>query len=179
MSQATATSAESNVGLAEYIRIGSAVTLFSGALFWVTRTNTDPAPPERLITPMLALVGLTSLVWLVMVVIRNGSILRGITSPAYYVAYSTKHPPDWVERPARTFNNLMQVPVLFYVVSLLMLITRRVDGAQVTLAWIFVSVRALHALIYIGWNYVPYRFGAWISGCITLGVLWFRFALLG
>ena len=81
-----------------------------------------------------------------------------------------------VERPARTFNNLMQLPMLFYVACLAILITRECDRAQVLLAWLFVALRVVHSAIYIAWNYVPARFTAWVAGSIALGVLWWRFA---
>jgi hypothetical protein len=165
------------VGAADYARVGSALGLFCVGLWFVSQASPDPKPSvERVVSPMLALVALTGLVGLTTVVVRNATIMLGITSPAYYADYATRQPPDWVERPARTFNNLMQVPVLYYVVSLLMLVTGRFDAVQIALAWIFVATRALHALIYIVWNYVPLRFASWVAGCITVGVLWFRFA---
>lgn len=165
------------VGLAEYLRVTGMLVVYCIGLAVVARgaRTVDPSP-ERLIAPLIALVGLTAFVWLLMVVVRNATILRGITNADYYTAYQpSRHPPEWVERPARVFNNLFQVPMLFYVVCLLMMITGRVDERQITFAWIYVATRALHAVIYIGWNYVPYRFGAWLASCITLGVIWFRF----
>jgi hypothetical protein len=68
------------------------------------------------------------------------------------------------------------VPTLFYVICLLMLVTRRADEAQEALAWTFVAWRALHAALFITLNSLPYRFASWVSSCITLGVLWYRFA---
>jgi hypothetical protein len=166
------------VGIAEYVRVTAMLTLYCVGLAVLTRTAPMPNPsPERLIAPMEALVGLTAFIWLLMVLVRNGTILRGITKPSYYRDYQSDAPPEWVERPARTFNNLLQVPSLFYVICLLMMVTGKLDDVQVTLAWVFVAMRFVHAVIYIGWNYVPYRFGAWIAGCITLGVLWTRFAV--
>jgi hypothetical protein len=167
------------VGIAEYIRVTAILTLYCVGLAVVTQTAPTPTPapsPERLVAPMEVLVGLTAFIWLLMVVVRNGTILRGITKASYYRDYQSDAPPEWVERPARTFNNLMQVPALFYVICLLMMVTGRLDEAQITLAWVFVVMRFVHAFIYIAWNYVPYRFAAWIAGCITLGVIWARFA---
>jgi hypothetical protein len=36
--------------------------------------------------------------------------------------------------------------------------------------------RYAHALIHIGFNYVPLRFAAFLAGVITLAVIWTRFA---
>jgi hypothetical protein len=89
-----------------------------------------------------------------MVVVRNSSVMRGLVAVDYYVAYTSAPPAEWIERTARAFNNLMQVPTLFYVVCTLMLVTRTLDQTQLAYAWIFVAMRALHACVYIGWNHV-------------------------
>jgi len=70
---------------------------------------------------------------------------------------------------------LLRGLLLFYVVCALAISLEHVDQSQVNLAWLFVAARSIHALIYISWNHVPYRFTAWMAGCITLAVLWFRF----
>jgi hypothetical protein len=104
--------------------------------------------------------------------------LRGLARGDYYLDYApAKLPPDWIERPARTFNNLMQLPALFYVVCLLMLATGVVDRPQIIMAWVFVALRAAHALIYMVWNHVPARFSAYVAGFVTLCFLWVRFAI--
>jgi hypothetical protein len=169
--------ASAQVSIAEYIRVTAILTLYCVGLAVLTHAAPKRTPsPERLIAPMEVLAGLTALIWLLMVVVRNGTIMRGITNPSYYRDYHSGAPPEWVERPARTFNNLLQVPTLFYVICLLMMVTGELDEVQITLAWVFVAMRFVHAFIYIGWNYVPYRFAAWVAGCITLGVTWARFA---
>ena len=170
------TTPTSTVPLSEYLWVSVALGLYGGALAYATQSATGPAPAATsIIGPMSALVGLTGVVWLLMVLARNLTILRGITDVAYYRDYQTHPPQEWVERPARTFENLLQAPILFYVVCLAMLATQRIDEAQLRLAWIYVGARVLHAVIYLGWNYVPYRFAAWIASCIALAVMWFRF----
>jgi hypothetical protein len=134
--------------------------------------------PTTLIQPVIALVALTALVWASMVVVRNLAVLRGTVPIGFYRGYTgTQPPPEWVERPARAFMNLLEVPVLFYVACVLMLVTGRFDTTQVSLAWTFVAIRALHALIHIGVNDVRLRFGAYLAGCVTLAVVWIRFAV--
>ena len=149
----------------------------SGAgLYVVTRTSTQPTNPALLLGPILSLTGLIAVIGLLMAIFRNYAILRNLAQGEYYREYKNHAPPDWVERPARTFNNLLQIPNLFYVVCTLMIVFRQADQAQLTLAWLFVALRVLHAGIYIGLNYLPARFGSWAAGDITLFVLWTRFA---
>jgi len=132
--------------------------------------------PLELIRPIFALVALTGAVWVLMVVVRNAAVLRGVASVGYYRGYTGTAPPEWIERPARAFMNLLEVPVLFYLVCVLMLVTQRFDATQVRLAWSFVAIRAAHALIHVAWNDVRVRFAAYLAGCLVLAALWFRFA---
>lgn len=154
------------------IIIGSAMAWIS----WVVSGTHEPALPERLISPMSMLFTLTAMVWFVMVVVRNVAVIRGHVSLRYFADYKSETPADdRLERPTRTFNNLMQVPTLFYVICILMLVAKEADNAQIILAWTFVALRCLHTLIYMILNWVPYRFAVWASSCITLGVIWYRF----
>lgn len=143
---------------------------------WLLHGTAPPVPGEALIPPMVAQFWLTAVVWLVMVATRNAAVLLGRASVRYFVAYQADVPDERIERPARAFDNLMQVPTLFYVVGLLMLMTRHVDAAQRDLAWTYVALRALHALLFVTLNRVPYRFALWVSSCVVLGLLWYRFA---
>lgn len=162
----------------DYLLVALPLCCFGVALYvGVVHVPRAAPAPEALLGPVFALAALVGLVWLLMVGFRNYAILRDIASAAYYVDYQRSTPPDWVERPARTFNNLMQLPSMFWCVCALMMITGRVDGAQLFLAWVFVAARVLHALVYMIWNHVPTRFGVWIAASITLAVIWVRFGL--
>lgn len=166
------------ITLKSYLPIAGALGLLIAGMVAIVQRGASPEPqPLRLIAPQAALVALTALVWVTMVLVRNWAVLSERASLNYYAAYKEDVPEEWIERPARVFNNLMQAPQLFYVVCVLMMVTRELDRAQLALAWLYVALRAVHAIIYVGWNYVPYRFGAWIASCIALGVLWARFVL--
>jgi hypothetical protein len=145
----------------------------------VAVVQAPPAPVAQgaaLIRPVVALVVLTAIVALMMGVYRNVAVIRGAAAVRYFRSYTVDSPPEWVERPARAYMNLLELPVLFYVVCLLMLTTGKFDSVQVSLAWVFVMARYAHALIHIGFNYVPLRFAAFLAGVITLAVMWTRFA---
>lgn len=170
-------STSTNISL---LRIYTAPGIIVGSvvawLFWVSAGEHHSVRPELLVSPMAALFTLTALVWLIMVVARNVAVIRGHASLGYFADYKSDIPADdRFERPARTFNNLMQVPSLFYVICLLMLVMKEADNVQILLAWAFVALRYFHAIIYMAVNWVPYRFATWASSCIILGTLWFRF----
>ncbi len=160
-----------------YAVITGVLTVFSAFLYWlVHRAESVLLDARALLLPIFVLVGLTAVVWTAMVVVRNTSVAAGKATVEYYRTYRADAPPDWVERPARTFMNLLEVPVLFYVACVLMLVTRYCDEAQIHLAWLFVALRVLHAALYMGLNHVPSRFASYTAGCVTLGVLWVRLA---
>ena len=162
----------------DYIAVAIILVATVGLLTQVTRWSEGPPPiPGALIPPVVALVALTGLVLLITAVVRNLAVLRGEASQRYYLDYATDAPSERVERPARTFNNLFQVPMLFYVACALMIATDQIDRIQVTLAWLYVAARAVHAIIYIVFNRIAYRFAVYLASCIILGVLWTRFAI--
>lgn len=163
---------------AAYLLIGAILAAFVALLAGVVwMTPAHGVQDAAVIQPLVALVVLTAVVALFMLVYRNLALLRGAASARYFKTFTADQPAEWVERPARTYMNLLELPVLFYVVCLLMLTTRRLDSIQVALAWVFVATRYAHAFIYIGFNYVPLRFVAFLSGVLTLVVIWARFAL--
>lgn len=85
----------------------------------------------------------------------------------YYRRYDLAPPPEWVERPARVYNNLMEFPTVFYALCLLLMYSDAVDGPQWVLAWTFVLLRWAHAVAYLVWNYLPTRFGLYFASyCI-------------
>jgi hypothetical protein len=133
---------------------------------------------ESLLAPMGAMFALTGVVLFITAGVRNYAAITKQASTHYYLTYdNAARPPDWIERPARTFNNLMQAPTLFYIGCLLMMVVQRVDQGAFSLAWVYVATRAVHALLYIAWNPLAYRFGSYIASWICLCTLWARFIL--
>jgi hypothetical protein len=165
---------------AVYLLIGAILAAFFAMLAGIVTLTPGAAQfghePQALIRPVVALVGLTALVWGLMVVWRNLAVIRGRVALRYFRSYASDAPAEWIERPTRAYMNLLELPVLFYFACALMLATGKFDGVQVALAWVFVLIRCIHAFVHIGFNYVPLRFTAFFAGSVTLGVLWARFA---
>lgn len=164
----------------KYLVVAAVLAAFLLALGTVIQAAGDASEfirtPQALVEPIVALAGLTGAVWVLMVIFRNLAFIRGTVSERYFQTFTVDAPPEWVERPTRAYMNLLELPVLFYVACLLMLATDTFDRLQVSLAWLFVFTRCAHALIYIAFNYVPLRFVSYLTGVITLSILWARFA---
>ena len=158
-----------------FVTLGLSI-YFTWLFFQLQGVPSSAIDPRALLPALFALVLLTALVWLAMLLARNVSVAIGKVSMRYYQTYRDDAPPEWIERPARTFMNLLEVPILFYVACLIALELGTCDRAQILLAWTFVAARAAHAVFYIGVNHVPTRFALWFAGCVTLAVMWVRLA---
>lgn len=83
--------------------------------------------------------------------------------------------PNWPMRAqqfAYAFSNQFELPVLFYVLTILSLMTQHADLVYLVLAWIFVATRVLQAFVHVTNNNVPMR-GTWYGiGAFVLVIMW-------
>jgi hypothetical protein len=86
--------------------------------------------------------------------------------------------PNWPRRAtqcANCFKNQFELPVLFYVLTVLAIITRHADFLFVVMAWVFVLSRVVHGFIHTGSNNLNMR-GLWFGvGALVLFVMWVIF----
>ena len=75
---------------------------------------------------------------------------------------------------ANCYRNQLEMPLLFYLVCVLALITRTVDHAFLYLAWAYVGLRFVHAAIHLTFNYVPLRALALLISFIVLVAMWLQ-----
>jgi hypothetical protein len=88
--------------------------------------------------------------------------------------------PNWPQRVQQIGNcyaNQFQLPVLFYLLAVLEILTHYADRLFVALSWLFVVTRLVHAFIHTGSNYVPRRFYAFLAGAVVLLVMWTIYAV--
>jgi hypothetical protein len=84
-------------------------------------------------------------------------------------------PPD-VALANRNYMNLLEAPLLFYVLCLSLYATGHVTAVTLSLAWAYVALRLLHSAIHLAYNRTLYRFGAFATSNVVLAVLWLWFA---
>ncbi len=70
------------------------------------------------------------------------------------------------------FLNQFEIPVLFYVLTILALITKQADLLFVVMAWIFVITRILQAGVFVTSNHVPTRGLFFGIGVLVLTIMW-------
>jgi hypothetical protein len=133
---------------------------------------------DAIFSPFFAMVLLTFLVWVYMYIRRIRFITRRRLSPKDLQpsAFAQISPPA-VSNPSDNLKNLFEVPILFYVLVLYLFITKQVDVAYVSAAWVFVMFRALHSAIHCTFNLIMLRFYLYLFATIAVWFIAFRAVL--
>jgi hypothetical protein len=85
--------------------------------------------------------------------------------------------PTGTARVASAYNSQFQLPVLFYVVVALAYLLRKADFLFVTLSFVFVAARLVHAYAIVIVNDAGLRYGAFAAGLVVLAFMWLAFAI--
>lgn len=126
--------------------------------------------------PTFALVGLIFVVSLTMMVKRAGHLRRNpprdedLASGEAALRYFAP-----VEMPANNYRNLFEMPVLYFALVPLLLLTNLDSQVQLVLAWIYVALRYLHSFVHIGPKKVPVRALLYALSALVLIVMWAGF----
>jgi hypothetical protein len=131
--------------------------------------------PEGIFAPMCVLALWTGAVLLLTAVIRVRAVAKGrIPSDAFRIGESPDVPLD-VAVVNRNFMNLLEMPVLFYVVCISLYATRTVAPGAIVLAWVFVALRLAHSAIHLTSNRVLHRLVTFAASNVVLVALWIWF----
>lgn len=125
---------------------------------------------QMVLLPLIAQVLLTFFVGFVMA-FRARQVFAGGLRWQDLVS-GKKQMPAFATQASRAYTNLLELPVLFYVLVVLALLTRQADILFVVLAWIFVVARALQAYVHVTSNHVPTRGAFFGIGALVLFVMW-------
>lgn len=110
-------------------------------------------------------------------ILRYRSVSLRTVHPKDYVLMTGQDQwPVMIQRIGRSFHNQLEVPMLFYVLVVLILVTEVESSLLLSLAWAYVGLRYLHALIHIVYNKVIHRFSIYIVSCFLLIVMWVLYA---
>jgi hypothetical protein len=83
--------------------------------------------------------------------------------------------PNWPKRTMQfsyAYSNQFELPVLFYVLTILEFITHLAGVVFVVLAWIFVIFRILQAFVHVTSNVVRLRGALFAGSAVVLAVMW-------
>lgn len=132
-------------------------------------------PIQYVLLPLFVQVALTFALLFWMANARIGAIKSKTTKMAD-VALGQSNWPAKVQQIGNSYHSQFQIPVLFYVLVALAILSKTADLLFVVMAWLFVITRLVHAYIHTGTNYVPHRFKAFAAGVFILLAMWIIFA---
>jgi hypothetical protein len=122
--------------------------------------------------PVFSLVALTFGMGIWLIKLRFSAVKCGDLNPRYFEFNRGVKLPDHLIKVSHNYDNLLALPVLFYVITLMLFVTNKVDLAQIILAWIFVFSRYVHSYIHTTSNNVKHRMFAFMFGVATLIGMW-------
>jgi len=128
---------------------------------------------QMILLPLFVEVALTLVLMFLMAARRTAAFRSGLRFDDIAL-----REPNWPPRAlqaAYAFSNQFELPVLFYVLTILSIITRHADLIFVLLAWVFVVLRIFQAFVHVTSNNVRYRGMYFIAGAIVLTIMWVIF----
>ena len=121
---------------------------------------------------MFMLVILTTVIMVLTARVRIGSVKKGEVSPSYYSLMDGQNVPEFVTKTTRNFNNLFEVPTLFYAGGAVYLALDQTGQLPVISAWVFVAMRVLHSIIHLSYNNVIHRLIIFSLGNLSVLLMW-------
>jgi hypothetical protein len=127
------------------------------------------------LTPALALVSWTLVMWVWMYATRLPAMRRANVDPQQAAhPGSLSHLPSQVRSVADNYNHLHEQPTIFYALMFFGALTGGGDGFALGLAWTYVGCRVLHSLVQATVNRVVLRFAIFAIGSLVLVVFTVR-----
>ena len=125
-----------------------------------------------MLTPVLALIVLTLLVWIWMYATRIPAMQAAKIDPQ-----AGRHPgsldilPTATRQVADNYNHLLEQPTIFYALVFYIVLAGHSDPMHIWCAWLYVGLRVLHTLIQGTVNVVTLRFSVFTLSTLVLMVM--------
>ena len=140
---------------------------------------------SEIFLPVFYMVCLTVVVLLLSVTLR----LKEIYLNGTVAGEEQRHPPfnegsGLLKNTQRNLSNLLEFPVLFYVVCICIYVAGKVDDNFIILAYWFFYLRVIHSGYHIFFNQLVYKGGfplralIWIPGAAIMMWMWLRLVSL-
>lgn len=131
----------------------------------------------QMLQPASVLAIFTLTVLLLVPIKRARALFAGrVAENDFKYGESDRVPPE-VCIPNRNYMNLLELPVLFYVASLLVFSIQKYDAIFLSLAWAYVGLRVIHSIIHLTYNRVLHRGLVFAISNGVLAVIWIRIML--
>jgi hypothetical protein len=131
---------------------------------------------QSILLPLFVQIGLTFFLVIWMAKERMGHIQRREVKWQDIALRQTAW-PDRAQQIGNCFENQFEIPIIFYFLAVLEIMTRKAGLPFVVMEWLFVATRIAHAYVFTTSNYVPLRGQFYIVGTLILLFMWGLFAL--
>ncbi len=131
-------------------------------------------PIQFVLLPLFVQVVLTFVLYCGMAYYRVTLIRRRVVHPRDVALREPNWPPH-VLQVANAAHNQLETPVLFYVLTILAVMTHHADVLFVLMAWAFVLLRIAHAYVHVTSNRVSLRGSIFGLALLVLMVMWLIF----
>jgi len=122
--------------------------------------------------PVFALVLLTFYVTPRVALARIKAAKEGRVNPMYYKANQGFEQPQEVAVLGRHYNNLLEMPILFYLWSIIVFVTGSTSDTMLVFGWVYVGIRFIHSYIHLGPNKIMSRIRAFAISYLVLTIAW-------
>jgi hypothetical protein len=126
---------------------------------------------QMILLPLFVEVILTFVLLFTMAPLRTRDFVSGAVRPED-IALREQKWPKRTTQVANAFSNQFELPVLFYVLTILEYVTHLAGIVFVVLAWIFVVFRILQAYVHVTSNIVRLRGAFFAIGAVVLAIMW-------
>jgi len=130
---------------------------------------------DLIVYPIFPLIALTFYIAFKLGRSKFIAVKRGDIGREFFEFNRGEDMPDYMEKYSKNYDNLLSLPILFYVLCGLLYMTELVNIGQVTLAWLFVITRFCHSYVHIKSNSVKLRSRFFIWGVMAIMAMWTLF----
>ena len=130
--------------------------------------------PRTIFLPVSGLVASTFLVLGLIPYRRFRAAGRGLVTPDDFDYGESPSVPYEVSLPNRNLMNLLEVPILFYLGSILVFLLDEVDKTFLSMSWAYVALRVVHSSIHLTYNKTQHRLVPYGLSNLLLSAFWIR-----
>jgi len=127
---------------------------------------------QSLIYPMAALFILNIFVMFVMLFYRVKAVRTRKVSPRYFKLNKGSEIPDHLEALSQNYSNLLELPLLFYIICLTVIALELNIEYFSLYAWLYVVFRYMHSFVHITYNNILHRLFIFFISCVILITMW-------
>lgn len=130
-----------------------------------------------ILLPMLGMIFLTFGIMIWMLKLRYRAVRKDGVNPSYFSLYRGAKVPDYLLKVTQHYENLLEIPILFYAAILVLTALDIADTFYVILSWSFFITRLVHSYIHTTSNKLVHRKNAFIASMLVLIILWVRITI--